>query len=445
MSKLSTRKILALIFIFTIVIRFVFVVFAYKDNQIERYADDKNYLTYAESVLEKGPFVFDNQPDIVKIVGPVLPWIIAVMILVFGKSWLHVYILNAVIGSITCILIYYLGKEVFNRKVGLFAAWWSAIYILFIKYVPSSGKDIWLIFFFTLYIYIFLKQRKNQNMISGSLVSGLIFSLMIHLDERYFAYFPLFLLFMILLDNVNWKIGLKKAAIFFLAVIILMIPWLIRNYRAYGRIVILTSRTTVFTDKLLGYERLPAYHELKFGGNRWYINPAQIDSVVSMGTNVRMRSGRPISDDQVVAMQAGIIPKPMSRLEKYWSALNNLWQPIDLKNSYFHTGYRFDGKWSLKHNLGVGLTYGMLLPFFFLGLLKLVKTQPKLGIFFISILVLHTLIHILFIVFTRNRYRIPIDPLIIITAFSGFLAWLRKTGSEISVSNPGNILSGITN
>lgn len=99
-----------------------------------------------------------------------------------------------------------------------------------------------------------------------------LFAFLIHMDERFFAYFPLLLVSFLPLDSMGWRNGLRKAVLFFAAVTVLMIPWLIRNYYVYGKPVVLTVRTAKFTDKIF---RIPTQNPPEFVWNK-----ALVDSIL---------------------------------------------------------------------------------------------------------------------------------------------------------------------
>jgi hypothetical protein len=131
----------------------------------------------------------------------------------------------------------------------------------------------------------------------------------------------------------------------------------------------------------------------------------------------------------------GKLPRSFSFIENALMSFRTLWKPVDITYNYTTGGYRFDGKWSLLHNLAVGMTYGILLPFFVIGWISLYRSNRRIAIFLLLILVYHTLIHIVFIPFTRNRYRIPIDFIIIILGWHGirftFTPILKKLNINI--------------
>lgn len=437
-NNLSNKQIIFYIFIIAFIIRFIFAYISYKGNVMANFVDDKAYMHYAENVIEQGPLVLDYQKlGFIHCVGPGLPWLMALMMKIFGKGWFSLFILNAFIGSFTCILVYFLGKEIFNKRVGIWAALWSTIYVLFIKYVATSGKEIWMTFLFTSIVLLIIKLSKKENRKLTVCILAFLFAFLIHVDERYFSYFFLILLSLIFLRIHDLKKGLKDALYFFLIVIVLMTPWLIRNYYVYNKIVILTVRTTTLTDKLFGYPKDEFTKSIGVILSKEYLNKAQIDSVL-LGLKTTHNNGKQISSEQIEAMKDGMLPHSFSKIEGYWSILQRLWRPVNLKRSYSKNGFYYESSWSLRHNLSIGLTYGVLLPFAVFGLILLFYKRRKLGIFLLSILFLHTIIHVLIAPFTVNRYRIPIDSIIIVLGIYGMIIVYNKVKSNILLKSESN-------
>ena len=137
MRILSTKRklIVFLVFLFIFAIRISIAFISYKNNIMVRFSDDNAYMQYAESILEQGPLVSDIEKlsPTAKIVGPGLPWIMALILKTFSGGWLSVFFINALIGTIISFLIYLLGRKIFSERAGLYAAIWSAFYVLFLN------------------------------------------------------------------------------------------------------------------------------------------------------------------------------------------------------------------------------------------------------------------------------------------------------------------------
>jgi 4-amino-4-deoxy-L-arabinose transferase-like glycosyltransferase len=427
-GKIEIKKILLIIFIVSLIIRISYGFIIYNKNHTSKFVDDWQYITYAKHIINQGIFVPDierlNQDIFVQdelsvgeasILGPGFPLIAATTFLFFGESFLPIIFLNALVSSILCLLIFYLGKELFNETVGLIASTWSIFYVLYIKYTPRVLKENWLFFLFALCILLFLKATKKKQIKTNFFIFSLVYAFLIHMDERFFTYLPILCIGFIFLDTSSRKNGLKKAFLFFTIVLVTMIPWLIRNFKVYNRPVILTERTTKFTDQLFGYTKKTKEKSLKEKVKITQLKEAT--RLIREGKEVPFYVPR--LENLKKAVKLGYIPHPYNRLERWYAEFKELWRPVRFSGGFVGNGYRFEGPaWSLKHNLSVGITYGLLLPFFILGMVSILRNKNKKGIFIIILIVIHTIIHVV-MAHARNRYRIPVDSLIITTAFFG--------------------------
>jgi 4-amino-4-deoxy-L-arabinose transferase-like glycosyltransferase len=423
----SVKKLLSIIFIIALIIRVVYglVMFNYQGTSI--WDDAWDYIGFAENILSQGIFV----PDVSRISalsGPGFPAILAIMFLIFGKTYIPIIILNALVSSFLCILIYFLGKEIFNHTVGILASVWSIFYVLFIRYIPQVLKENWVSFLFVLIILLLFKNFKRDKINLRLFLFSLLFTFFIHLDERFLVYFFIFPLGLTFLDSFSWKLGLKKAVIFVVLVILFMVPWLIRNYHVYGRVVILTERTAWITDKYFGYKT--EAHKLRRKRSEDLERYDRITKSLLAGEDVD--HDIKYMDTLKKAIKLGYIPHRYNKMERWWAEFKEFWRSFRFKGGFVGHGYRFEGpSWSLKHNLSLILTYGILLPFFLIGIFFVVKGKEKYGMFVLCIIIMHTIIHV-FMAHVRNRYRIPIDAFIIILAFYGLqqLFWKFKSWRE---------------
>ena len=420
-----------------LLIRLLFGIIMYINNGTSKFVDDWDYISYAKNILSQGIWI----PDISKLysnshlVGPGFPLIIAALFFVFGENYLVVILLNVLLSTVTVLLIFFLGKEIFNEKVGLLASGWATFYVLFFKYIPTLLKEVLIIFLFLSAVYLFIKETKRSRVSWKSFFPIIIYAFLIHVDERYFTYFPLFILSFVFLDNISFKNGIKKATLFFLMVCMLMVPWFIRNYIVYGnRVVILTERTARFTDKIFGYDPLLSHYgskNKKYAEFKW--DESLIDDILA-GRDVTGLKGKRYRSLQE-GLRQGYIPSEFNTFERWKSNFIEQWRPCRFKAGYIKSGITFvGGSWSLKHNITVGLSYGLLLPFFLLGGFLIIKYNNKYGIFLLVIILVNTFIHV--VITGKERYRIPIDPYIIIVAFYGIYQIYLKFKSKSLIERP---------
>jgi len=212
--------------------------------------------------------------------------------------------------------------------------------------------------------------------------------------------------------------------LFLLLVILLMIPWTIRNYVEHGKIVLLSTRTEIFTDKIFGYESRTHFMDVNNDiSGTFYIHDYQIDSVIS-GDKKITDGGWKISEDQVKAMKRGELPGPLTGINAFISRIVTMFEPFQIKGRYERTGY-FYYKKSPRHNLATFLFYGLLFFFSFPGFYLLYRKDNKVFYIFLSVIVIYTLVHALTIPYTNWRYRLPLDFIFIITGCSGIVTCLN--------------------
>ena len=139
-----------------------------------------------------------------------------------------------------------------DKKTSVFAGIWAVFYLFYFHYVPSPGKDIWMAFFMIFLLYLLIKLFiKHEFNYKKYLLFILMYVISFHLDERYVVFGPFILLFILYKETDAFKkFRIKKSLVFVFLVILLMIPWSVRHYQKYDRIIILTPRTQPYTDKI---------------------------------------------------------------------------------------------------------------------------------------------------------------------------------------------------
>lgn len=432
-ANYSTRKILILIFFVALIIRLAFGIYMFQKEGTSNFVDDWDYISYANNILSQGIWV----PDISKLysnshlVGPGFPLIVAISFAIFGENFLPIIILNAIISSLIPILIFKLGKEIFNERVGFISSIWSTFYVLHIRYIPTLLKEVWLAFLFLLIIYLFIVETKKNKIFWSNLILPIPYAFLIHIDERFFTYFPVLIIAFLFLDIKSWRFGFKKSALFLVVVLFLMIPWLVRNYYVYDRPVILTERTARFTDKIFRYDNQLKEHEKEMNQYpQFEWDKSMVEPILANEEIPGLKGHRYKSLQR--GLQHGFIPHRYSKYERWYAEFKEFWRPVRFTGGYVGNGFRFEGpSWSLKHNLSQGLTYGLLLPFFLIGIFYIIKLQHKYGLLLTIIIFIHMIIHVV-LAHVRNRYRIPIDAFIIIIAFYGiYQMYLKIKGRTI--------------
>lgn len=425
---INHKRIAWFLFLIALAIRLLFAVYSFRNEAYLNLVDDLAYFDYGKNVLSQGIFV----PDLEElgltpsVVGPGIGWIMGLIFLLFGESWLNIFVFSAIISAFITLFTYKLSDRLFGKSVAFWASLWSILFIAFIKPVPTCGKDLLMTLLFLMVVYyssvLLSKSFKHYKVF----ILGLLYFLLIHTDERFLIFGPMIFVFLIFANKKSFKNGLLQALIFTVITGAFSLPWLIRNYQVYDRIILISVRTAPYTEKIFGYDHVE-YFEIP--ENRNYISPAQIDSIVSgilqpntdgeiILKNLK-HENRPliVRSQYIDALKKGYYPHEFTKTEKIKANFTNFWEPVDMIYDFNRDGYRFDGKWSMKHNLMIGFTYGLLLPFFIFGLILLLIRKPLWGASLLIIILSYSMLHVLLIDFTNERYRIPLEPFIIIIAF----------------------------
>ena len=391
--KNNERTILLILTLFVILMRTVFVYISYKNNGTENWDDDWYYLSMGEQIADGNwePKT-DDRPQM--IVGPVIPLLIALFIKLFNGPTIPMFIYNIIVTSLVVVILYYLGKEVFNRKVGWFIALWGVFFIEFFKYCPHLLKEPSIFFLVPLTLLLLIKSVKANFNLKYITFSALSYSILIHIDERFFIYFPIFALTFFLVKPLTLVNVSKPFLTFVFLVILLMLPWGFRNYNVFRQVVILTPRTTAITSKFWGTNLETASSHFTNENIRKILNEGRYEKAVEFGKLY------------------GITPHEQGKYEARLKAFINFWQPTYFIPTYIQYGFR-PHKWSVAHNGASLLFYGIYLPFYLAGIWILLKRRYTIGLFLASIPFIHSLLHA-YLVWPLERYRSPITFIIVL-------------------------------
>lgn len=410
-------------------IRLTLVLKGYYSNVMSDFSDDLAYMNLAQNMIQQGLFVTDLQQLGIysSIVGPAIGWLLYLPALIGGGDWLPVFIMVAAATSFIPVLVYLNGLEYFNYRTAVAASLWAMIYIAFYKNIASAGKDLWMTLGMLLFLWYYGRHlfNKPEIKVKKLVIAGAIYGFLILLDERFLVLSPVFFLFIILNSKRKSFANSTKQALVFTGIVILMlVPWTIRNYMVYERFILVSVRTAPITEKIFG---LPHVEYFLIDDNAWYVSPEVLDSVQRGLKGPETQTGEYLGVQQVEAIRLGILPQKFSTAEFMFSNFIEFWQPLDIWYSYKQFGYRFDGKWSLGHNLSILVSYGILIPFMILGLIKLLRHEKGKGVFFCTIIFVYMIFHITMIPFTEYRYRMPLDGILILLAFYSLFSSYKNT------------------
>lgn len=387
------------------------------------WVDDWDYVNYSKSIFS-GIFLhteYDQaESDFYRIdeVPPLYPVILAGFYHIVGYDRLHAIIyFNLLLNVLIIYLIFLVGKRLLPGKLALLPPLVWSVYINSLTLISRALKEPVITLFILLIIYqlIRLKERYRLTSVILLAITNVLFA---HLDERYIFMTGLSLVFIyiILLKRSSAGKALGQSGIYLALAILLFLPWQIRNYHRYGRPVLITPRTAVLTDRLLGYRSSGTV----IADLTSKLSPEQVDSVYQ-GYN-------PVGVDTVIirnirrAAESGLRPHYFSLPERVYYNTLGFWQIAAFKPFFTGSGYRFNPRLNLKGNVlsfsVFGLCFILALPAFYLGW----KRRNLILSFAFCILLLNTIQHAV-LGAGLVRYRAVMDPLIFIAAAYTIQTW----------------------
>jgi 4-amino-4-deoxy-L-arabinose transferase-like glycosyltransferase len=162
---------------------------------------------------------------------PVYPAMLASTTMVFGKSYIAIVVLQSLIGAGTVLCAYFIGKELFNRTVGRLAAIGVAFYPYFVMHDTALQETGVFTFLTALSVLLLLKSRKRNAI---AVAAGVALGLAILTRATLIGFVPFALLWVVLLSNRVRGQALKRTAAVSIGLILVITPWLVRNYLRIG-------------------------------------------------------------------------------------------------------------------------------------------------------------------------------------------------------------------
>jgi 4-amino-4-deoxy-L-arabinose transferase-like glycosyltransferase len=142
-------------------------------------------------------------------------------------------------GALTCLLIYQIGRRTVNEETGLVGAALAAVYGYFIYYNVALMTET---FFIVLVLYSLLLGLllAEKPTLRRWILLGLALGAAGLLRQTVLLFVP-FLLLWLLIELRKERIPLWHYAIPVLVMTVLIAPWIVRNYMAYGQFPLLNS------------------------------------------------------------------------------------------------------------------------------------------------------------------------------------------------------------
>jgi hypothetical protein len=210
-------------------------------------SDARNYDLASQSALVGEGFRFFNSKDVRR---PLHAAYLTVLHLLAGQNYESVVFLQILVLALLPVALYFVTKSLSNRAAGVTAAVLimlrEANSIAASAYITSSHAKLIMVdllvtlavVFFAFWAILWLKQAETKSL--SALISGgsLGLAMLIRLETSVLSLSPLLLASLILLPKKKFRIWTKQIVLFFFGIIIVISPWVYRNWQISGRIFV---------------------------------------------------------------------------------------------------------------------------------------------------------------------------------------------------------------
>jgi hypothetical protein len=343
---------------------------------------------------------------------PLYPCLLALVFKLFGvysfNAALAIFTLNSVFSALTCIPLYRIAKSCFGRIVGYVAAISLAVYPVALFHVGHIWETSLFTLLATCLLAWLLSLPKAFNFKSAFLY-GAFNGFVALVNPVIIAFCPFAAIWLFAQSNAPKKQRLRQIGTMFIAMILTLMPWIVRNYTVFGQVMLRSN---------FGLE-------LRLGNSpeAWSADKARRMAPWSLG--------HPATSQEEFLRYASL-----GEVEYMNRALNDavafirenpekfLWLSLQrIEHFWFN---EFSGKDESKKKLGLSFSiagiaqiiYILPVPFMLWGIV--LALQRKIGVaplifFILSIPAVYYVTHA-----GLTRYRYPVEPMIILFASFGF-------------------------
>jgi len=392
------------IFVLALLLRLGFI-FLYPLTEVRD--DALGYDSIAKNIISGKGFAYGGEdfPTIRR--GPIYPYFLASIYLVFGHNYDIVRVFQATLDSVTAIILFLIGVSIFGRKVAYTA---SLIYALYFPAIANTSvlyMESLLTFLLAVTVLLLVKVLRGKEL-KWPICLGFMLGITT-LCRPITILFPVFIFIVLLLKDGNLnKVNVIKGTLATLTMILVVSSWTIRNYVLFKRFV-----------------------PVAFGGGQafWTGNYVPNDgiwigwddpAILEIGETALQRTSDPkmtlIEMDRIFLRKAiqNILDSPLA------SSMLLLKKLLRLYKFPSHGGFSYGairrGWWTTRTKEAVRAIYTLILLAGAYGMYG-AKNQWKDALPLFAVIIYFTLLHT--VTFAVPRYHFPIIPYIIIFTGNG--------------------------
>ncbi len=343
--------------------------------------------------------------------APFYRYFLALIYTVFGFNYYAPRIIQFLIASTSCVLIYYIGRKVFNRTTGVIAGLIAAFYGTFIYFEGELLLDSILVFFNLLLLSILISAQanpKNWKWLGAGLVLGL--SAITRPTILLFGSFVVLWLWFIRRKEKRFRHWLISSLCLCAGALVLVLPVAVRNYSVSKDFVAIAANS----------------------GINFYIgnNPESNGWTAVAPKMPRTEGSLQCSEVSSYWLRKSvdfIRDTPFSFLALFAKKFFLFWEGTEVSNNqssyFFGAGYSSLLGVLLWQKFGLSFPFGIIAPLALIGIALLIRQWRKFVLIY-AFVFLNMLSVIIF--FVCDRYRMPVVSILIIFAAYTIYWWSRQ-------------------
>ncbi|MFA5339151.1 MAG: glycosyltransferase family 39 protein [Candidatus Omnitrophota bacterium] len=369
--------------------------------------DSIYYNGLAGNILEGKGFSVGGKPTTFK--EPFYPFFLAAVYHIFGNNYAAVKVIQAIIGALTCVIIFMIARRLFDAKTAVLGALIGCFYPAFIRTTELMITE--LLYTFLLISIIFFLLRYIQGGGYGNLAFCGAALGIASLTRSVIVLLPVFILLLAGKIFLSQARSVKKyiisAAILLAFFILPIAPWTVRNWKVAHRFI------PISTTMGIGLYSSYVPKEGKLYG--FIASDEVVEKSRSLGSE---------------AAQSDFLAKEALKYIK-----NNPLRVLKLevlKTVYFWSVF----DWEILGNGVYNYMYAFIMPFFILGIFVNSKRSWELAPVYLPIIYSFC---VSLVFYGSPRFRLPIEPYIIMIGAAGIFHFIRRSRNKIL---PGLLISG---
>ena len=343
--------------------------------------------------------------------APLYPIVMAAVYGLFGSSFLAMRLVEAVVGTLLCLVIYRLARLRFPWRIALVALVLAAVFPHFLVLVGLLYPTNIFTLLLALAVYLILmewRDHKKRHLVFSGVFAGLA---ALTVPSIFFV-MPFWVLWFFLFDAKKLKRNMLRVLAFLLPFMVALSPWTIRNYQLYGRLTLVQP---------LPYTVLPNLENQK-------AQQKEVDS--GFRSTVEYRQQHPLgsSKDTIFNTMIHYAAHPLGTARHVLSESRHFWalypDRLDSRDpAYRDKIHRADQRmfaggdslWLVVRTASI-LTMLPVFVFALVGLAGAKPFSPYTSLLFLTIFGMSVGYSL---IYAEVRYRIPVEPYVLIFAAAG--------------------------